>query len=201
MEKRQLHHNLTQLEPVKTWYFLAAAGVSGAVAVVALQSNYKHMTTLRQAVFTADEKNGDIETALRDLRTYVYNHMNTNLSGGNNAIYPPIQLKYQYQRLVAQQEANKADNSQVYSDAQSYCEAQNPTGFSGSNRVVCIENYVETHGATASVAIPDSLYKFDFVSARWSPDLAGWSLVITGVLLLTGLGLWLTKKILKRVTK
>ena len=26
--------------------------------------------------------------------------------------------------------------------------------------------------------IPDSLYKFDFVSPTWSPDLAGWSLLV-----------------------
>jgi hypothetical protein len=28
-------------------------------------------------------------------------------------------------------------------------------------------------------AVPEGLYKFDFVSPRWSPDLAGWSLVFT----------------------
>lgn len=201
MSKRSLHHKLTVLEPVKPWYFFAAAGVSGVVTVVALQNNYRQMAELRQAVFTADKQDGDIEAALRDLREHVYNHMNTDLSGGDNAIYPPIQLKYEYERLVAAQQSNKTDNSQVYSDAQAYCEAQNPTGFSGGNRVDCIEQYVESHGATPSVAIPESLYKFDFVSPRWSPDLAGWSLVVTALFLVTAIGLWLTKRLIKRTTK
>ena len=200
MNKRRLHHDLTELKPVKPWYFLAAGGASGVVAVLALQYNYRTMTDLRQTVYTADQQNGDVEGALRDLRSYVYNHMNTNLSSGSNAIYPPIQLKYRYERLVAQQAAGQSDNSQLYSDAQKYCETQNPTGFSGGNRVGCIENYVSAHGVQPSVAIPDSLYKFDFVSPRWSPDLAGWSLVVAILFIVAGLGLWLTKWWLKRAT-
>lgn len=201
MNKRQLHHDLTRLKPVKPWYFWVAGGATGAVAILALQHNYRTMTELRQKVYTADQQNGDVETALRDLRTYVYNHMNTNLSSGNNSIYPPIQLKYRYDRLVAQQAAGQSSNSQLYSDAQKYCETQNPTGFSGGNRVGCIESYVTAHGVQPGVAIPDSLYKFDFVSPSWSPDLAGWSMVLSGLFLITGSLLWLTKWWLKRTTR
>jgi preprotein translocase subunit SecF len=35
----------------------------------------------------------------------------------------------------------------------------------------------------APVTIPSALYKFDFVSPTWSPDLAGWSLVLSVLLL------------------
>jgi hypothetical protein len=67
-------------------------------------------------------------------------------------------------------------NAQLYTDAQQYCQALDPTDFSGHNRVPCIEQYVETHNAIAQ-SIPDSLYEFDFISPTWSPDLAGWGLV------------------------
>jgi hypothetical protein len=45
--------------------------------------------------------------------------------------------------------------------------------------VPCIQQYVQSHSKTAVTAtIPDALYKFSFVSPSWSPDLAGWSLLI-----------------------
>jgi hypothetical protein len=140
------------------------------------------MTILRDAVYSADQKNGDVQGSLRDLQAYVTTHMNANPSAGVS-IYPPIQLKYTYERLRgAQEEALKKTNSSLYNDAQHYCEAQNSTDFSGRNRVPCIENYVQTHSSTQAPvlpAIPDALYKFAFVSPRWSSDLAGWSLVVT----------------------
>lgn len=140
------------------------------------------MIRLRQAVYAADKNGGDIETALDNLRHYVYGHMNTDLSSGGNGIKPPIQLKYTYERLqAAEGKRVDADNSKIYTDAQTYCQQQNPTDFSGRNRVPCVTNYVTTHGAKAK-AIPVALYQFDFISPSWSPDLAGWSLVVSGVL-------------------
>jgi hypothetical protein len=142
------------------------------------------MLKLRDAVYAADKNNGDVQGSLAKLQAYVTAHMNTDLSGGPNAVYPPIQLKYTYDRLV-QAESDKlaqqnSQNSQVYTDAQHYCEAKIPTGFSGSYRISCIQSYIASHGITNPVSIapiPDGLYKFDFLSPVWSPDLAGWSLV------------------------
>ncbi len=135
------------------------------------------MIQLRSAVYEADKNNGDVEGALRTLRQYVYTHMNTGLASGPNAVHPPIQLQYTYQRLQADR-AVKETNKDVYSEAQAYCQQQNATDFSGRNRIPCIEQYVLSHGATLT-PIPDALYKFDFVAAKWSFDVAGWSIVVT----------------------
>lgn len=155
---------------------------------LALRSNNQHMVKLRDAVYVADKGSGDITKALNELRTYVYAHMNTSLSSGSDSVYPPIQLKYTYDRLVQAESAKVASqNTQVYTDAQHYCEQLYPGSFSGGPRVPCITQYVSDHGLKTA-PIPDALYKFDFVSPRWSPDLAGWSMLLTALsLLLAGL--------------
>jgi hypothetical protein len=172
---KQAHEKIHGINP---WYFFAAFLVFGVISIVALRQNNLHMAKLRTAVYTADEKGQGVEEALQNLRSFVNSHMNTNLSAGNNGVYPPVQLKYTYQRLVQAAGAQTGSaNAQVYTDAQKQCEQQIPTGFSGRVRLDCIEAYVEQHGNGQVTNIPDSLYKFDFASPSWSPDVAGLSLV------------------------
>lgn len=180
MNKRRLHHAWTYARHISPWYFLALAVLSTAVCLFALRANNEHMITLRNDVYAADKANGNVKGALQSLQAYVTTHMNTDLSAGQGAVYPPIQLKYTYDRLVqAESDAAASGNTQLYTQAQSYCQAQIPDGFSGRGRVPCIEQYVQSHDTAALPPIPDALYKFDFVSPSWSPDLAGWSLLFT----------------------
>lgn len=183
MNKRKLRHYIKKLRPISPWYLLALCLVFSVVAIYALRNNNLTAIKLRNEVLKTDQQNGDVETVLRNLREYMYAHMNTDLSSGPNAIKPPIQLKYSYDRLVqAEQSKINASNSQIYNDAQKYCEQQIPTEFSGRGRVPCIQNYVSTHGVKEQ-SIPTSLYEFDFISPFWSPDLAGWSLIFAALLL------------------
>ena len=153
------------------------------VSIIALRHNNQTMVKLRDAVYAADKNNGDVNGTLNSLRAYVYAHMNTDLTSDGNSIYPPIQLKYTYQRLVAAQAASTdATNSKLYTDAEYYCQQQNSTDFSGRNRVPCVTQYVTSHGGQTASTIPTALYEFDFISPSWSPDLAGWSLVASGLL-------------------
>lgn len=178
MNKKKLHHYWTGLRNVKPWYFLVLAALFGVISVYALRANNLKMIELRNNVAVVDKANGDVESALRELREYVYAHMNTSLSSGNNTIKPPVQLKYTYERLVkAEKDRVATTNEQVYTQAQHYCEQKYPDSFSGGPRVPCIKDYVSTHGSSER-AIDESLYKFDFVSPAWSPDLAGWSLLL-----------------------
>lgn len=199
MDKKQLHHTFTRIRALRPWYFLVLAVLSAAICGFALRSNYQHMTVLRDAVYQADKDNGDVAGALQNLQRYVVSHMNTNLASGPNPVYPPIQLVHTYDRAVQQRSQQTADaNARLYNEAQKYCEAQNSVDFSGRNRVPCIQEYVKNHPIT-SVSIPDSLYKFDFISPRWSPDLAGWSMLVSiaGFLLfiiIWGLQRWLKVK-------
>lgn len=177
---------------------LGATLISLSICAFSLRANNEHMLQLRQAVYSADEKGSDIKPPLLKLQSYVTAHMNTKLDAGASAVYPPIQLKYSYDRLVkARSDQLATNNGQTYSAAQAYCEQQNSSDFSGRNRVPCIEQYVQSHGVQLP-PISDALYKFSFVSPSWSPDLAGWSLVATLVLALTTFGLFVRRLMMKR---
>lgn len=181
MHKRHLYHILKRLRQLRGWYFVIAILISMTVSAVALRQNNITALRLRDNVLKIDEQNGDVESALRELRRYVYSHMNTDLTVQNGA-YPPVQLKYRYDRLArAETERVSAANAQLYTEAQGYCESLIPTGRS-LNRIDCIQNYITGKGGAVERPVEDSLYKFAFTPPVWSPDLAGWSLVITALL-------------------
>jgi hypothetical protein len=200
MDKKSLHHFWTKFRAIKPIYFLVLAIISGVICIVSLRNNNLQMVKLRDAVYTADKNNSDVEGSLRNLREYVYAHMNTELASGPNAVHPPIQLKYTYDRL-AKAAGKSGSDSQTYSDAQKYCEAKIPTGFSGSYRLSCIQSYVTSHGGVAIKSIPQNLYQFDFVSPRWSPDAAGWGLLATIVFAVLFVAFWLTDYLVRRSLK
>ncbi len=164
---------------VKPWYLLTLTVILAIVCVNALRTNNEHMNYLRNQVYAADKSGGNVEAALENLARYVTSNMNTDLSSGANSIYPPIQLTNSYNRVTSSQTAAiEQQNSTLYTQAEDYCQQLIPEGFSGRYRIPCIEQYVTTHGVKGA-AIPDSLYEFDFVSPTWSPDLAGWSMLVT----------------------
>jgi hypothetical protein len=115
MNKRQLHHLWTKLRLIKPGYFLVVAVISAVVCIFALRANNEHMIKLSSAVYAADKSNTAVQPALERLQAYVTTHMNTNLDTGNGTVYPPIQLKYTYQRILQAQSQNAAsDNTQLY---------------------------------------------------------------------------------------
>ncbi len=181
MNKRHLHHVWRIYRQVKPWYFIAAFVLFGTMSLVSLRHNNEQMIHLRNAVYAADKANGNVEGALRQLRIYIYSHMNTGLASGPDAVYPPIQLKYTYERLQkARENALSQGDSTLYTAAQNYCDNQTQVG---SQVIACIQRYAAEHGAPLA-PVPASLYEFDFTAAKWSFDMAGWSLIFTGLSLL-----------------
>lgn len=199
MSKRKLHHAYRKIRGLSYWYFLAGFILFGSIFVYQYRQNNIRMIELRDAVFRADETNTDLEKSLRELRSFVYGHMNTNLTSSSTAIKPPIQLKYEYERLVAAERSRvEQATAKLRADATAICEQRFPTTANVTGREPCIQGILEEQGAVAQ-PIPKELYQFDFLSPRWSPDLAGWSLVLTiffGLLFITrySLELWLRKQ-------
>lgn len=148
-----------------------------SVGIFSMINNSKQSKSLYDELIAADQAGGEVEASLNKLRTFIYSHMNTTI-GSETGIKPPIQLKGTYDRLVAAEQDRVAKiNESLSQVAQAECERLNPTDFSGRNRVPCVAEYIEKNGAKPE-AISDIHYKFDFVSPRWSPDLAGISLLI-----------------------
>ena len=172
---------LSFVKKIKARYLLVLTLLFLVISLFALRANYEQMVSLRNALYSADKNNGNVSLVLNNLQKYVTSHMNTNLSTGNGSIYPPIQLEYTYQRLQDQlsQQASSL-NTNIYTQAEDYCQAKIPTGFSGRYRISCVEQYINTHGLE-SQQIPKSLYEFDFVTPFWSPDFAGWMTLITAI--------------------
>jgi len=195
---KQIGHQIAKVRHVDYKIFLAAFLICAITAVAALRYNNEQMISLRGAVYAADQSGGDVNSALNNLRNYVYAHMNTDLSSGGNSIKPPIQLKYTYERLESAAQAS-ANNSGLYTQAENYCQAQIPASvsISGRGRIGCVQDYILSHGGKAAAAIPAALYQYDFVSPTWSPDLAGWSLLASVVFLVLFL-ISLSTHILKR---
>jgi hypothetical protein len=176
---------IKQIQNLSYRTLLTALIITSLVSVLALRHNNQHMIKLRSTVYEADRTNGDVEKALDNLRSYVYAHMNTDLSSGGNPIKPPIQLKYTYERLQSAAEQG-ANTTGLYTEAENYCEQVIPgsVSFYGAGRIGCVQQYILSHGGKSAPKTPAALYEFDFVSPAWSPDLAGWTLVLNVLILL-----------------
>lgn len=193
--KRKLNYDYKRLKSIKEQYLLIPAVFFLLLGIYGMRQNYAEMVRLRTAVTKADRQNGDVNTALDNLRKFVYSHMNTDLSGGNASIKPPIQLKYRYERLAkAEQEKADTANAKIKKKAEQICLSKYPGYIYNSARVNCVTRYIGDHSVKPNLVSSD-LYKFDFISPAWSPDLAGISLLISvtffsAVIVRAAAGLW-----------
>lgn len=142
------------------------------------------MVERRSAVLAADQVgNQDITIArLYDLQRYVSSHMNTDMGKG-------LYLQNSYDRDVkAADNAASSDsnpNGNIYKKAQEVCAPQF-TRYSTAY-LQCtlgeLAKYPSAGTIIASVNLPDAnTYLHVFVSPVWSPDFAGWSVLVCIVL-------------------
>jgi len=197
------HKHLEKRALLRLSVFGAAFLFFVALSFIGLSMNSREAKQRYDTLIAVDQAGGDVETALNDLRSYIYGHMNTQI-GSDTGIRPPIQLQGTYERLVAERERDAGQtNEELYQLAQNDCELRNPNGFSGSNRLDCIAAYVDQNGVQdgVDIVVEDDLFKFDFAPPRWSADLAGFSIlfsILFGILTLIDFILYLrTKNLVK----
>lgn len=202
MNKGKLHHYWIKYRTTSLLIPLIGMVICGALYVYGMRANNVRMLELKQAVVIADEKNDNIEESLQELRLFVNSHMNTQLRSEDSS-EPPIQLVNQFNRYVEAERAKIAAQgsaNKVYQEAQSRCESG---AIPLTARAQCIQEYVTANSGNNVAELnlpPKELYTFDFASPRWSPDLAGFSLigiVVFGALLVTRLvaGFYIKKQI------
>lgn len=180
---------------------LATLVLTAFLAVGGLRRNNQVMGQLRTAVFIADRDGGDVEAALQRLRDHVIHHMNADLvqnreTTASGQSEKPIQLVYSYYRdslAVHRKTVDRLPPEMGVSleAARAICETD---AVPISERLGCLQRETSRLGGVGYPPIEPlakDYYAFDFVSPKWSPDLAGWSIVIFRVALVAVVASWL----------
>lgn len=142
------------------------------ISIGALRQNNLKMLELRDRVFEADKTGVGIEQALKDLRNHVSSHMNSDLPklGEQKA----IQLKYSYERAVDKENKRYLDETNLLSQrAKDNC----TSAKIGIERVTCEQNYIKNNPVKPKEEILPETFSTEFISPRWSFDLAGYLII------------------------
>lgn len=169
------------LRRIKVWQLLLIVVALVALSAFLLRQNNIGMIERRNAVKQADEKAGDINAALTELQRYVYAHMNTSLGEG-------VFLEHSYQRaydMAVQEAATKVNpNSQAYGAIETACRQDYARSGSFSGYITCVQNRLKalapgTDPLSTLKPPPVEAFKHNFVSPLWSPDFAGFAVLLT----------------------
>ena len=178
-DKRRVRQTIKGLQRVKTWQLVIILILAGFLAATFLRLNNIGMVQRRAAVLSADESGGDqnITDRLFDLQRYVSAHMNTDMGNG-------IYLKNQYdkasQAIVDAASAEATPKGNIYKEINDACKA---IYHSYTPYFQCVTDRLSKTSGVAdpitTVTLPRAdAYKYNFSSPLWSPDFAGWSVLV-----------------------
>lgn len=199
MDKKWLQRKIRKFNALKTWQLLILLILTLFLTATALRLNNVGMHQRREAVIAAD-KSGDEQRARLatiELANYVKRHMN---SGG--IVFNQATGKFKIEREVVvawrviyerdfENAKNKAataadnPNGNIFKKAEEACRPRFSGGYSPAylncileeqNKYPSAENIVKTEFPRAEK------YNFRFISPLWTPDLAGWTVVVAGFL-------------------
>lgn len=201
-DRHRIQQDIKRLSYVKTWQLLILLVLVGFVTATFLRMNNNGMIERRTAVAQAD-KVGDgeaLKNNLYSLQRYAAEHMNAS----SGTMYLDQSYKRDSQKAFETVQAATSQNSEALSKADAACKER----FSGWSQsyVQCVVAEQAKYPGTASVSQfvpPDpELYRHEFISPMWSPDFAGFSLIIflliTVVIVLRIIGLVILKLLLKK---
>lgn len=178
---QQARRSIKQLQRIKTWQLVVLFILSAFVVATFLRLNNIGMIERRDAVLSADEEGKADVTALRlyDLQRYVSAHMNTDLSGG---VYLEASYKRDSKAAYDKAASDSNPNGNIYKKAQQKCAPQ----FSAYSYAYLqcttdeLAKYPSADDLISSVnSPPANSYRHSFVSPVWSPDFAGWSVLVS----------------------
>lgn len=186
MDKRQARYNLKKLQRIKTWQLVILLIIAGFIAATFLRLNNIGMVERRAAVISADEAGEEAVIAQRlyDLQQYVTSHMNTDLGQG---VYLEASYRRDSQKVLNAAAEDSNPNGNIYKKAQEVC-APRFSHYSEAY-LACttseLAKYPAADDLIGAFKLPSQAsYLHDYVSPVWSPDFAGWSVVLCIVLAL-----------------
>ncbi len=185
-DKKQLGYDLRQLQRLKTWQLVILLIFSGFVAATFLRLNNIGMVQRRAAVISADTAGNSEKTknTLYDLQRYVASHMNTDMGKG---VYLEATYKKDVQAAYAVATNDTNANGNIYKKAQDVCRPQ--FEYMSYAYIQCTTSELAKYPASSelisSVELPKAdSYRHSFISPIWSPDFAGFSVLIFVVILI-----------------
>ncbi len=205
-DNRRVKKSIKQLQRIKTWQLVILLILMILVAATLLRLNNVGMIERRTAVLEADKSGNDddIKNNLFALQRWSTSRMNAS----TGAFY----LENSYERAVkkaikvASEDGVTKTTASVRAKIDATCQKQWPGYGVGYSQcyVAGLNKYLPAHDSAASVLkLPNPLlYRQSFVSPLWSPDFAGWAviicIVIALVILLRIISLLLLKALLRR---
>lgn len=185
VDRKQVKRNIKRLQRVKTWQLVILLILMGFVSATFLRLNNIGMLQRRAAVLEADQTGDDNKTKdrLTELQHFVSAHMNTDVGKG---VYLEYSYNRAYQAALNTASGESNPNGNIYKKVQEVCM---PKYKSWSySYVMCVadelDKYPSSGNLTSQISVNQALYVHDFASPAWSPDFAGWSLIICVVILI-----------------
>lgn len=182
----RLRNNLKRLQRIKTWQLLILLVIVGFLSATFLRLNNIGMIERRSAVMTADNSGdtNNLRDRMYDLQRYVSGHMNTSMGKG---LY--LEASYKRDAQAAYDKATNINNKNgnIYKKVQEICMPQ--FSYWSYAYIQCTTNelakYPAGNNLANSVVLPRAdIYLHAFASPLWSPDFAGWSVLIFAVILI-----------------
>lgn len=185
-DKKQARYDLKQLKRVKSWQLVIVLILFGFVSATFLRLNNIGMVERRAAVISADKAGNSENTRNRlyDLQRYVSSHMNTDMGKG---VYLEATYKKDVQAVYSAASNDSNPNGNIYKKAQEVCQPQ--FDYMSYAYIQCttdeLAKYPASGDLTSTVQLPKAdSYLHNFVSPLWSPDFAGWSVLVCVVILI-----------------
>ena len=175
---------------IKNWQLCVVLLLGVIGSTFFLRQNNLKMIALRDAVIVADKTGVDLPGSLERLNHHVFHHMNTK-------IVRPIELVETYNRQAQAiiEAASKDNGRDVYAEATAACERR---GVPLASIAQCAADYAinNTSGpGPQQIVLPDkNRFTYSFASPLWTPDAAGFMVLLTGVA-----ALWLAARLLEYV--
>jgi len=200
VDKKQVRRRINQLQRIKTWQLVILFCLACFVSATFLRLNNIGMVERREAVYTAD-KAGDnkiTQSRLYDLQRYVSAHMNTDMDKGAFLV-----AAYNRDKQILLEKASVGVNGNIYKKAQDVC-APRYSSWSPAY-VQCtvseLAKYPAGESLNSTVYLSPGPYSHVYVSPMWSPDFAGWSLVVCVVILIMILSRFISVVILRMLLR
>lgn len=163
------------------------------------------MVERRNAVLSADKSGNPSVTQNRlyDLQRYVSTHMNANMG----SLYLEDQYKRDSQKTIEAASDDTNPNGIITKKAQEVCAPRyaHLGGYSQAYQqcvITELESYAPATGPSTSVALPRAdEYRHSYASPLWTPDFAGLSVLVCGLIILLIIGRLISLGLLKLILK